>query len=313
MTFYNVVVTLAVAPFTQIVQTTTTTEQYIVTLASVQPGTLYNVAVNAANGAQTSANITVKSFVSPNSPPKYSSFLANTGVVLSGTTTSVSSWQDQAGSARNLISPSSANFPTKTLNAAAITVIRNGTTTVNSVTTANGFVDVVNARIMPRNSDYTKMIVFNHVAQGDITNPVYPSANYFSTFGATGNCALMWRNSGNALIATSNFSTFLTPEITGPPLVAGRWYTAFVTFNNTTKMETLYLNGTQGSVQLIGTFGFASALTIDGPTGVLMLSDVSNSIQGDCLEVATWNVALTHGQVAAVVNRLAATYPSIAF
>jgi hypothetical protein len=307
---YNVTVSLAVAPFTQVFATSSPVESINIQNTSLpQIGGLYTISVIAvkdALGTITSSNPSVKTFTTALEPTKYASFKASVGLSLSGTTTNISNWVDQAGGLRSIASPAVANYPLKTLNASGLTVVR-------VIAGNQGFLDVAGVRIMPRNSDYTKMVVFMHTNASDITSAA--PANYFSTFGAVGNVSLMWRNSGTSIQIATNFNTFQNGELnSGLGLTAGRWYAAFHTFNNTTKEQALYINKVQGAiVSQVATASNGVALTVDGATGVCMLSDSNNGAPADYLEVATWNIALTHAQVAGVVTRLGAAYPGAGF
>jgi hypothetical protein len=279
------------------------TESISIPASTFVPGSLYIASVEAVNATQNSANKATKSFVSGGGPAKYASFLASTGLTLSGATSNITAWADQSGNARSVSSPAAANFPLKTLNAA-------GTSVVRMTTGAQGFTDAVNQRLLPRNSDYTKMVVFQHNATAEITSG---NANYFSAYGAN-TTSLLWRNGTTTIIANTNFTTATSSnEIQSLPIVAGRWYAVFVVFNNTAKTQTMYFNNLAGSVTTIGSSINAQPLTVDGGCGIGALADMSSGGLADYLEVATWNVALTNGQCAGAVARLASTYPTLVF
>jgi Carbohydrate esterase, sialic acid-specific acetylesterase len=299
---YRINLKSAVPPFSSLL---TILPQAATTLTilntSLPVGALATVFIDAKNGPLSqSANSGTKTFVTFGSPARYASFLASTGLTLSGATTNITAWADQSGNARNLTSPAAANNPLKTVNAVGTTIIR------TSAAQNQGFIDNVIGRILPRNSDYTKMVVFFHNTALEF---IGQNANYFSNFGTAGNCSLLWRNQTSTLIASTNQATFQNlNEIASPAIGPGRWYAVFVVFNNTAKTQTMYLNTIAGSVTVAGSSINAQPLTIDGASGVFILDSLNSGAQGDFLEVASWNVALTMGQCAGIVNRLNTTY-----
>jgi Carbohydrate esterase, sialic acid-specific acetylesterase len=273
-----------------------TLSSYIHTFTpAAAPGTLpYTMSFTNASGtgATYSSTFPVTNILTIS---KYAGFKASDIAALGPVT---GTWTDYTGNGRNL--STQAGQPIKAM-VGALHVVR--TSNVNQ-----GFADAAAARIMPitpTGSDYSKMILFTHNTASDVNQN---QCNYFSTF-TPGSTSLLWRSSNLPLIVSASASAAEVASNFTP--VAGTWYAMFVTFVNATKAAALYIN-VAGTATLQKQGVLSAGMTVDGPTGVLMLPNYNSlGVVCDCIEVATWNIPLTTAQMTTEIQRMNLAYPGI--
>jgi hypothetical protein len=204
---------------------------------------------------------------------------------------------DASGNNRQFLQQAAASQMKKVVDG-ALTVLR-------STGTTQGYLDASTRRVLPFNSSYTKMVVFNTSG-----NTIDTQNNYMPTYG-TGSVSLLWLFGAN-LQATSQGN--FVPEVNTTFVPAfNKWYAIFFTCDMATKAGRIYANTTAGTATLLGSGTMTNSfITSDSQTGLFALNGNAFGVMGSLIEAATWNIALTAAQVQTEITELNQRYPTLA-